>query len=362
MIARHHPNRPDRAGFTLIELLVAIAIIAVLIALLLPAVQAAREAARRAQCANNLKQIGLALHGYHDAFGSLPPGRMKTYDRRYAGPDPPCSSGIIDKSFLIMTLPWLEQPALYQAINQDLAIFGRENRTALSAMGPVFACPSDPGARVRDADTARMIEPGFVEPGERLPVAFTSYSGCFGSFDVNAQPRPSNGCKVSSRLAAQADGCLGDASPIRFSSVTDGLGSTLFASEKATARFEAIDRAGSGSLFARYGWYASGNLGDTLFTTFYPPNMDRSVAAVAGAAHAFAASSLHPGGVNALMGDGSVRFIKETIHTWPSHRITGIPVGATRDADGSWVGTPSPGVWQALGTRAGGEVPGADSF
>jgi prepilin-type N-terminal cleavage/methylation domain-containing protein len=73
MIPRRPPARPDRAGFTLIELLVAVAIIAVLIALLLPAVQAAREAARRAQCANNLKQIGLALHGYHDAFGSLPP-------------------------------------------------------------------------------------------------------------------------------------------------------------------------------------------------------------------------------------------------------------------------------------------------
>jgi prepilin-type processing-associated H-X9-DG protein len=106
----------------------------------------------------------------------------------------------------------------------------------------------------------------------------------------------------------------------------------------------------------KYGWMICGNMGDTLFTTMFPPNMFKKVSYAARDRHALAAGSLHPGGLNALMGDGSVRFIGETINTWAYDPVLGEPVGSSRALGGWWAGTPKPGVWQALGTRAGNET------
>ncbi len=352
-----------RRGFTLIELLVVLSVLALLIALLLPAVQAAREAARRMRCANNLKQLGLALHHYEAAYGCFPPGRMRSYDPRFSGSNPPCTSQYIDKSLHVHILPFLEQAGLYNAINHELTIVGVENTTSHSVAVGAFACPSDPDSGVaRDLMADALIGLGNPDPpGGRHRMVFTSYEGCMGSLRTDARAIPSNDCRVLSMASAQNDGIFHDVHPIAVASVTDGMSQTFFVLERATNPLRALD-AIDPSLFPQKGWYVTGNWGDTLATTFYPPNAAEKVALLAAEARTLSASSLHPGGLNALMGDGSVRFVKDSIETWPFEPKTGQPIGASRDPGGWWIDLPRPGVWQALSTRAGSEVVAADAF
>lgn len=351
----------DRRGFTLIEVLVVISVISLLIGLLLPAVQSAREAARRLSCANNLKQIGIAAHSYHDTYGCLPPGRILTYDRRYAGSNPPCTSTIVDKGILVFLLAGMEQQSLYNAINSDLTIFSGENTTAHSVAVSAYACPSDSDSgRPRDLSAGALLPMAADPPGGRPRMVTTSYSACYGSFDVNAIPRIENRCRVDGRVTSQADGSFNDLSPITFAGITDGLSNTLFVAEKAVTSFRTLGVVDP-ILTERRGWYVTGNWGDTLLTTFYPPNMGRKVASAAGDAHTRAASSLHPGGLHGLMGDGSVRFIKDSIASWPYDPYNGRPAGSRQKPGGWWENLPPGGIWQALGTRSGGEVSGQET-
>ena len=328
---------------------------ALLLALLLPAVQSAREAARRAQCSAHLRQIGIALHNYHDGFGSFPVGRIMTYDPRYGGGKPPCTTWLIDKSFLVMILPQLDHAALYNCINQSVTINGRENSTIRAVAVGSYACPSDPEAGyARHQDLSILAAFGLADPDKPLQFVATSYSGCFGSYDVDALLSGPH-CPPGPQLTAQANGSIGDAAPISAASISDGMSNTLFAAEKAVTTFHDLDDFDP-TLFNRYGAWTEGNWGRTLLTTFYPPNFWEDGGVSIWWARLHGASSLHPGGLNGLMGDGSVRFIKETIQSWPVDPLTGYPPGAYKTGGGWWENVPKPGVWQALSTRSGGEA------
>jgi len=277
----HQLASKRRRGFTLIELLVVIAIIAVLIALLLPAVQQAREAARRAQCRNNLKQIGLALHNYHDQAQSLPPGWIGVTSGQ---PDVSGGNGWSSQSRL---LPQLDQSPLYNRIDFNSPVGSASNQAARTRPLSVFRCPSDVGP-----DRWTIPSAGTTNP--LAEVATASYAGVFGKDEVDE----CNGLPPGS--PCNSDGVFYLNSRTRFADVTDGLSNTLLVGERMT-------QIANGWLYTWAGVISGGDnpicriLGDTDVTPNHSNvRMDEF-------------ASYHTGGANFLMGDGAVRFIQTNI-------------------------------------------------
>ena len=259
----------------------------------------------------------------------------------------------------MFALGFLEQTTLYNAINQSLAIIGGENSTIHSVAVSAFACPSDTASGwPTDLNPGALTRYGVPDPARMV---FTSYAGMIGSLPVLAQPLPSSNCVVPGSLIAQCNGVFNDLSPIRLASVTDGLSNTIFIAEKATTVLQELTPLNP-KYPSQHGWYITGNWGDTLITALYPPNACDKVALAAMTAWTNSASSMHPGGLNILMGDGSVRFIKDSIQSWPMVPITGNPAGSSQNAQGAWINLPPPGVWQALSTRNDAEIVGSDVY
>jgi len=297
-------------GFTLIELLVVIAIIAVLIALLLPAVQQAREAARRSQCKNSLKQIGLAMHNYYDTHSVFPMGL--TFDTSNASYWDYTGIG-----WGARILPFIEQSALFNNISYNSQEPGTSNISVSRADLPIYRCPSDPGRR----------------PSANYGP--TNYVICSGSA---AQAAAWGGGGVGKNNGTSV---LYSNSKTRFADITDGTSNTMMISECLVGTPYENDQSygytevltcsknthygGSSTTTSKSrgaSWFTMYNdRGATFaYTTTLPPNSLRDVYACTYSLSSYNADaeSQHEGGVQILLSDGSVRFVSENIHlpTW----------------------------------------------
>jgi prepilin-type N-terminal cleavage/methylation domain-containing protein/prepilin-type processing-associated H-X9-DG protein len=216
-----------RPAFTLIELLVVIAIIAVLIALLVPAVQKVREAAARATCANNLKQIGLALHSYHDANKKFPPGYVDGNTNPASTPDNDLGPGWGWASFL---LPYLEQTGVYNQINFSQKVGTGVNAQVSQLPLTIFQCPTDPYQQAFPVYDSSFTNPiAIVAHGNY--VGCNGWEECFNNAGGAAQGGGSDG--LSGGYAQAGNGLFYRNSRYRVADVTDGLSNTIFVGERS---------------------------------------------------------------------------------------------------------------------------------
>ena len=329
-------------GFTLIELLVVIAIIAVLIALLLPAVQAAREAARRAQCVNNLKQIALAMHNYHDQIGTFPPNSIA--DINWVG------TWWAWPSFI---LPQVEQSNIYNAINYSMSCTNISNSTCFRSIINNFLCPSDDSNKLfTDRVYVDDNQADFLTPGA-YTMASINYVGSAGDMKNNtifdylctdpAQASgPTYGCGGTFR------GIFGDCSSarsIRIAEIADGTSNTFLVGENSPNLNSGLAWASGNDIYAStivpLNWMTrlkNGQVdsnGDVCTPAAWNPSPTSQIHCYNNQWYYQGFKSFHPGGANFALCDGSVKFIKQSINSL---------------------------TYMNLSTRSGGEIISADAY
>ena len=325
-------------GFTLIELLVVISIIGVLISLLLPAVQAAREAARRAHCTNNLKQLGLALANYESTFSSYPPaylGDPRAVGTAYGIRHPDGNINTTPRfAWGALMLPQLEQSPLYASFNTNLPCWAPDNSTSARTKLTMFLCPSVTGGdepfalhRYTNGDSGQPDDGGEFSP--RITFSRSHYVTNAGinqpwgrttpySYDFD-QPEPIPGAPAPHLI----DGPFYRNSRTRAADVTDGLSNTIFLGEKTSSLCDStwVGVVPFACTPERPRWPSDPNSGGNLVGAHSGPDIrDHPNVIIHAPNHPFGHTdemfSEHPGGANVLLGDGSVRFVKETIYPW----------------------------------------------
>jgi prepilin-type N-terminal cleavage/methylation domain-containing protein/prepilin-type processing-associated H-X9-DG protein len=326
--------RATRSGFTLIELLVVIAIIGVLIALLLPAVQAAREAARRMSCTNNLKQIGLALHNYENSVGALPPcGKASFF-----GSNPPNNQFIDGVGLFPRILPQLESSTIFNAINFSLDYnhISGANFTAYSSVLNVLLCPSANRSPAGGRDAVEPSDPASVASGNGY--GLTDYSAIC-STTIDPLGRSGGPCStpiaIYRNCSARADGLL-KSGMTRLSEDTDGLSQTIVVAESAGRDARFLTAYSESYItpaltvtrpvpqgqrrFWRWAEPDGAVVSSTVINNKATPSHENSFYPQSGSTMGNSAGAndeifgFHPGGVTALFGDGSVKFVRETLN------------------------------------------------
>ncbi len=352
-------SKRNRHGFTLIELLVVIAIIAILIALLLPAVQQAREAARRTQCRNNMKQLGLALHNYHDTYGMFPYGQGGTAGRDFWWEGRANASNELCLSGLVPLLPFVDQGPLWDQITRGDANYPPQGPCPWyssfkpwTADIPAYLCPSDPESNPAAGGIGRSNY-AFCRGDSVGASSSTQTRGLFATATCYRVRDVVDG--TSNTIAMAEIVICGSRRRILGGMTCTGLGGQLSQNPSVCLTYIDPDNPDEfGPNYTDCGWairgrrYPDGRPALTGFSTVLPPNGPNCNQNNYGdwSPGVYSAQSMHAGGVNVLFADGSVRFISESIDTGD---LTHPAVGAKSRA-------PSPyGVWGSLGSKDGGE-------
>ncbi|QDT52351.1 Type II secretion system protein G precursor [Caulifigura coniformis] len=316
-----------RYGFTLIELLVVIAIIAILIALLLPAVQQAREAARRTQCKNNLKQIGLALHNYESTFSLLPPLAFGNGGDVGHPLDPPASGSW---AWSMAILPMIEQAPLanqlnYGPITPKQAATNTATRPLLLGSLAAFVCPSDPGSQLNQNRPFKTLVAG-VNP---LVIAKSNYPANSGSESGNCSDNATTGRPNPCGVFVEAKSGVYPPS-VAFREIVDGMSNTIFVGERGSGRLPSAGPNDNGGWAAVWAFMFKESQNDAVAMRairglgFYRLSDGESTTGAKVPEEAF--SSAHAGGMHFLLGDGTVRFISLNIDWQPIGGATATPV------------------------------------